>query len=112
MKLSNLIAIPFLVTSVSAAECYASYQLNQNAQMSDVWSARERFCDNPVVNSFIRIQESWGHIDIGHNGNDPWTHCWDAFENIINQCMQQHWQTGEWTYNGQKFWFTGTPLSK
>ncbi|KAL7940219.1 hypothetical protein V8C42DRAFT_338174 [Trichoderma barbatum] len=89
--------VSFLPTAL-AATCY-----NQGGasglSKDNYWTARENYCGNTGNGPPYWFGAYL--IDLGGNGPD----CWDATENIINQC----WSTGggHWDLGSEHFFIQG-----
>ncbi|KAL2822634.1 hypothetical protein BJX63DRAFT_427193 [Aspergillus granulosus] len=85
-----------------AANCYGSG--NPGLSVSDYQEAAAGIC-----NGGSSINYSFGNtgypnynplqIEASYSGSEK-AHCWDAFNNIISQCVQNEGRNGgEWDYN-------------
>ncbi|KAI5778833.1 hypothetical protein EDC01DRAFT_775713 [Geopyxis carbonaria] len=94
MQLSLLLPL-LAATTALAAECGG--QISRRPTMNPWWRAREQACkhgDGRYDDIDIRI--AW-------EGNRPSTQlCWDATENMFNQCVKNGWLKASYTKDGTK----------
>ncbi|KAI5460801.1 hypothetical protein BGZ63DRAFT_488881 [Mariannaea sp. PMI_226] len=122
MQLTSLSALTVFITSALAADCVKHTQGSLSAYAPAYWSAREQMCGNSAcayqqacattgtttVNG-VKVTVTLNRWNTG--GSKGFKDCWDATENIIDQCvLGQESDEGEWQANGQFYkataWFT------
>ncbi|RFN53941.1 hypothetical protein FIE12Z_1688 [Fusarium flagelliforme] len=119
MKLSTL---ALFINGALAADCLGSRQSNgiSDKHQQAYWDARAKMCSNsdcafqqPCTTYASR---TGGFISVALNvklqrkntaSYPGFGDCWDATENIIQQCMQNGYLTGTWEANGQLYQITG-----
>ncbi|KAK4089909.1 hypothetical protein PCL_05577 [Purpureocillium lilacinum] len=121
MKLLGLPALALYATSVYAADCFGQ---GQTSLLSDYfadayWDARGKMCGNTDcgyqkdctttstktvsmgLGEPVTVRVSFKRQKLNGNGFED---CWDATENIINQCiLGSHQMDGTWATNGQLY---------
>ncbi|KAJ8115856.1 hypothetical protein OPT61_g2584 [Boeremia exigua] len=80
-----LSAIPIFAITGSAADCYGK---NPRASVDDSWKARDAYCGNDLWKSQNVFISNGVQIVMTSPGSNSRQVCWDAFENIINQCRK------------------------
>ncbi|KAF4448949.1 hypothetical protein F53441_7718 [Fusarium austroafricanum] len=123
MQFTNLYALTLFATSALAADCFGNGYKDLEKFVSAYWDAREKMCSN----SACTYQEACttygsktvkGLADItvrvelkrkNTGGKKGYKDCWDATENIINQCVKgaTHQLSGSWEANGQLYQVNG-----
>ncbi|KAI5460799.1 hypothetical protein BGZ63DRAFT_445723 [Mariannaea sp. PMI_226] len=119
MKLANLSVLGAFVASATAADCLGATGQDLSGLSDAFWEARQNMCGNsqcayqqPCKTTATRTTISAGityrlsvSISRKNIGNTKgFTNCWDATEDIINQCVNtEHKPSGTWVYNGQYY---------
>ncbi|KAM0226766.1 hypothetical protein ACHAPO_012100 [Fusarium lateritium] len=122
MKLISLSALVLFANGALAADCIGSKQSGgiSDKHQQAYWEAREKMCSNsdcalqqPCTTYASRTA---GFISTTLNvvlkrqntaSKPGFKDCWDATENIIQQCMRGGYLTGTWEANGQLYQNTG-----
>ncbi|TPX10066.1 uncharacterized protein E0L32_001263 [Thyridium curvatum] len=93
----------FALAGVSqAADCYNTpSNWFYGSVYDDAWSVRNAVCNGNG--------DKWaGHVH-GTSNTPGGSSCWDAMENIINQCIYgENKPGGQWTANGQNYYISMT----
>ncbi|CAG1987931.1 unnamed protein product [Fusarium graminearum] len=113
----------FFIASALAADCSG----NSNSRLEEFkeayWSAREKMCSNSdctyqaacTINAQKSVGSSWAKTTVvaelkrkNTGGKKGFKDCWDATEDIINQCViGNHQLSGTWESDGQLYQFNG-----
>ncbi|KAJ4153018.1 hypothetical protein LMH87_009530 [Akanthomyces muscarius] len=103
------LAIVSITQLASAAECGNKWMgVPDSTTLQRFWNARSATCNciatqpgnycGNLNNQFLAFA-IWG--------TRPTTQiCWDGFENIINQCIKQGWNSGLYQYSGSNLQIT------
>ncbi|KAK4091028.1 hypothetical protein PCL_02210 [Purpureocillium lilacinum] len=105
------------VASTLAADCTG----NSGSPTTDpYWELRENMCGTPPVfgckyqeNCILQTQETYQTFKFvvqlkrtNYDGVKGFADCWDATEDMINQCIGSGWTDGAtWKWNGQSYEF-------
>ncbi|KAM0345816.1 hypothetical protein ACHAPU_006169 [Fusarium lateritium] len=123
MKLINFSALALFATSALAADCSGQGNSDLGDFVSAYWDARQSMCSNSgcgyqqpctttgsktirgLATVTLNVQISRKRTD----GKTGFKDCWDATENIINQCPKgnSHQLSGTWAANGQLYQISG-----
>ncbi|KAI6762223.1 hypothetical protein HG531_002776 [Fusarium graminearum] len=113
----------FFIASALAADCSG----NSNSRLEEFkdayWSAREKMCSNSdctyqaacTISAQKSVGSSWAKTTVvaelkrkNTGGKKGFKDCWDATEDIINQCViGNHQLSGTWESDGQLYQFNG-----
>ncbi|KAJ6443195.1 Sulfite reductase [Purpureocillium lavendulum] len=128
MKLISATVVSVLAATALGADCFGQPQSDLGKTFGDAyWDARAKMCGNSddchyqkdcttysakTVQGLIKLTT---HVSIKRQklgGTGGFKDCWDATEDIINQCIYGTGQmSGTWAYNGQLYqissYFTG-----
>ncbi|EKJ69751.1 hypothetical protein FPSE_10067 [Fusarium pseudograminearum CS3096] len=122
MQLTVLSTVFFIVSAL-AADCSG----NSNSRLEEFkeayWSAREKMCSNSdctyqaacTISTQKSVGSSWAKTTVvaelkrkNTGGKKGFKDCWDATEDIINQCViGNHQLSGTWESDGQLYQFNG-----
>ncbi|KAF5229248.1 hypothetical protein FAUST_10534 [Fusarium austroamericanum] len=122
MQLITLSTV-FFIASALAADCSG----NSNSRLEEFkeayWSAREKMCSNSdctyqaacTISAQKSVGSSWAKTTVvaelkrkNTGGKKGFKDCWDATEDIINQCViGNHQLSGTWESDGQLYQFNG-----
>ncbi|KAF4948994.1 hypothetical protein FGADI_9279 [Fusarium gaditjirri] len=122
MQLINLSALALFATSALAADCFGNRQDGIEKFEQAYWDARQKMCSNSDCTyqqgcttrgsktlkglASITVNVELSRKNTG--GRKGFKDCWDATENIINQCVKgTHQLSGTWEYNGQLYQVNG-----
>ncbi|KAF4429407.1 hypothetical protein FACUT_9150 [Fusarium acutatum] len=122
MQLINLSALALFATSALAADCFGNRQDGIEKFEQAYWDARQKMCSNSDCTyqqgcttrgsktlkgiASITVNVELSRKNTG--GKKGFKDCWDATENIINQCVKgTHQLSGTWEYNGQLYQVNG-----
>ncbi|CAG1962934.1 unnamed protein product [Fusarium graminearum] len=123
MKFTTLSTLAFFLNGALAADCIGTKQRNgiSDKHMEAYWEVREKMCSNSDCASqqpcTTYASRTGGFITITLNAElkrkntaskQGYKDCWDATENIIQQCMKNGYLTGTWEANGQLYQLSGT----
>ncbi|RGP70197.1 hypothetical protein FSPOR_4097 [Fusarium sporotrichioides] len=122
MKIISLSTLALFINATLAADCFGSKQSGGISSKHEqaYWEARDKMCSNsdcalqqPCTTYASRTA---GFISTTLNvelkrkntaSKPGFKDCWDATENIINQCIRGGFLTGTWEANGQLYQMTG-----
>ncbi|KAJ4250147.1 hypothetical protein NW762_011958 [Fusarium torreyae] len=122
MQLKNLYALTLFASSAFAADCFGNVQSGISKWGDAYWDARQKMCSNSdcgyqqgCTTSGSKTLQGIAKITVNvalsrkNTGNHKgFKDCWDATENIINQCVNSEQKlSGTWEYNGQLYQFNG-----
>ncbi|KAF4336882.1 hypothetical protein FBEOM_9262 [Fusarium beomiforme] len=123
MQLINLYALTVFATSALAADCFGNGNEYITRFISAYWGAREKMCSNSacayqqdctVYNSATAYLGYNAVVTVelkrkNTGGKKGFKDCWDATEDIINQCPKGSSQqlSGSWEANGQLYQING-----
>ncbi|KAM6517234.1 hypothetical protein FSOLCH5_008197 [Fusarium solani] len=122
MQIVNLSALSLFVTSAFAADCFGNTQSGISKWADAYWDARAKMCGNTdceyqkdCTTRSSKTIKGLASITVNvalsrkHTGSQKgFKDCWDATENIINQCVNSEQKlSGTWEYNGQLYQFNG-----
>ncbi|KAF5564998.1 hypothetical protein FNAPI_1883 [Fusarium napiforme] len=120
MQLINLYALAVLATSALAADCFGNGNKDVGRFITAYWDARERMCSNSGctyqeacttsgsftvkglgVDTILNVEMKRKNT----GGKKGFKDCWDATEDIINQCPKggSKQLSGSWEANGQLY---------
>ncbi|PNP86021.1 hypothetical protein FNYG_01077 [Fusarium nygamai] len=122
MQLINLSALALFATSALAADCFGNRQDGIEKFEQAYWDARQKMCSNSDCTyqqgcttrgsktlrgiASITVNVELSRKNTG--GKKGFKDCWDATENIINQCVKgTHQLSGTWEYDGQLYQVNG-----
>ncbi|KAF4501503.1 hypothetical protein FAGAP_2296 [Fusarium agapanthi] len=122
MQLINLSALALFASSALAADCFGNSQDGIEKFEQAYWDARQKMCSNSDCTyqqscttrgsktlkgiASITVNVELSRKNTG--GKKGFKDCWDATENIINQCVKEtHQLSGTWEYNGQLYQVNG-----
>ncbi|KAF5571702.1 hypothetical protein FPHYL_236 [Fusarium phyllophilum] len=111
MQLINLSALALFATSALAADCFGNRQDGIEKFEQAYWDARQKMCSNSDCTyqqgcttrgsktlkgiASITVNVELSRKNTG--GKKGFKDCWDATENIINQCVKgTHQLSGTW----------------
>ncbi|KAF5242187.1 hypothetical protein FANTH_8819 [Fusarium anthophilum] len=124
MQLINLYALSVLATSALAADCSGNGNKDVGKFITAYWDARERMCSNSGctyqeacttsgsftvkglgVDTILNVEMKRKNT----GGKKGFKDCWDATEDIINQCPKggSKQLSGTWEANGQLYQVNG-----
>ncbi|KAH7260884.1 uncharacterized protein BKA55DRAFT_735146 [Fusarium redolens] len=96
MQFINLSALALLATSALAADCFGLHHQG---------------CTTRGSKSIKGLATITVNVELSRKntgGKKGFKDCWDATENIINQCVKgSHQLSGTWEYNGQLYQVNG-----
>ena len=96
-----LSAISIFATTGSAANCYGN---NPKASIDASWSAREAYCGSGLWKNQEIYTLDGVQIHVTAPGSNTQQICWDAFENIIDQCRKNgKFGMGIYVYGDTKY---------
>ncbi|RGP72368.1 hypothetical protein FLONG3_6764 [Fusarium longipes] len=122
MKLINLSTLALLVNGALAADCLGTPQSGgiSDKHQQAYWDARDKMCSNrdcayqqPCT---TYASKTAGFLQMTLNvvlkrkntaSKAGFKDCWDATENIIQQCMRNGYLYGTWEANGQLYQMNG-----
>ncbi|EMT71790.1 hypothetical protein NOF04DRAFT_14097 [Fusarium oxysporum II5] len=122
MQLINLSALALFTTSALAADCFGNRQDGIERFEQAYWDARQKMCSNSdctyqqgcttkgskTIKGLASITVNVELSRKNTGGKKGFKDCWDATENIINQCVKgTHQLSGTWEYNGQLYQVNG-----
>ncbi|EWZ43087.1 hypothetical protein FOCG_02016 [Fusarium oxysporum f. sp. radicis-lycopersici 26381] len=122
MQLTNLSALALFATSALAADCFGNRQDGIERFEQAYWDARQKMCSNSdctyqqgcttrgskTIKGLASITVNVELSRKNTGGKKGFKDCWDATENIINQCVKgTHQLSGTWEYNGQLYQVNG-----
>ncbi|KAF8891367.1 hypothetical protein BD779DRAFT_199820 [Infundibulicybe gibba] len=115
MKLSTLFVSTSFVSSALAASCWGTMPSGVNPG-NEVWTARSKLCNGSRTappNQSLVICSAYLHITSYENlypshSNAGTGGCWDATENIINQCLLNGYSHGSFSYNSNTWTMSAT----
>ncbi|KAJ0137585.1 Uncharacterized protein HZ326_19432 [Fusarium oxysporum f. sp. albedinis] len=124
MQLINLSALALFATSALAADCFGNRQDGMCIERFEqaYWDARQKMCSNSdctyqqgcttrgskTIKGLASITVNVELSRKNTGGKKGFKDCWDATENIINQCVKgSHQLSGTWEYNGQLYQVNG-----
>ncbi|KAF5617059.1 uncharacterized protein FTJAE_12816 [Fusarium tjaetaba] len=120
MQLINLYALTVFATSALAADCFGNGNKDIGKFITAYWDARERMCSNSGctyqeacttsgsftvkglgVDTILNVEMKRKNT----GGKKGFKDCWDATEDIINQCPKggSKQLSGSWEANGQLY---------
>ncbi|KAF5228944.1 hypothetical protein FAUST_10743 [Fusarium austroamericanum] len=120
MQIVNLAALSVFIASSLAADCYGTEGIASRF-IEGYWDARQKMCSNTECayqqpctvttwKKYTAIGSSTIKIEISRKntaGKAGFKDCWDATENIINQCIRDgDVYGGVWQANGQLYTMT------
>ncbi|KAF4466936.1 hypothetical protein FALBO_6204 [Fusarium albosuccineum] len=118
MQIANFSVLTMFVASAFAADCFGKSQSGLSNWDEAYWIAREKMCSNKDC-AFqqdctttaskkaggVTLNVSLNRKRIG--GGKGFKDCWDATEQIINQCVKdQKKLAGSWGFNNQVYQFS------
>ncbi|CEF76349.1 hypothetical protein SNK03_004306 [Fusarium graminearum] len=117
MKIVNLSALVLFANGAMAADCLGwKTSGSMDKFLSAFWEAREKMCSNsdcalqqPCTTRASKtagILQSKINVSIKRQntaGKPGFKDCWDATENIIEQCSRNGYLDGIWEANGQLY---------
>ncbi|KAH7069857.1 hypothetical protein BKA63DRAFT_519687 [Paraphoma chrysanthemicola] len=107
VQLQSIIAAPLVLLLAglplaSAADCEGAYV--PGSTESSAWAARQEYCGGALWQSTGDWDRSPGpRITFTHPGNNGQQVCWDALQNIIEQCRRNGKSKGWYSYNGSTY---------
>ncbi|EWY87933.1 hypothetical protein FOYG_09306 [Fusarium oxysporum NRRL 32931] len=124
MQLINLYALTVFATSALAADCFGNGNKDVGKFITAYWDARERMCSNSGCTYQEACTTSGSYTVKGlgvdtilnveikrknTGGKKGFKDCWDATEDIINQCPKggSKQLSGSWEANGQLYQING-----
>ncbi|KAI1062464.1 hypothetical protein LB506_006329 [Fusarium annulatum] len=122
MQLFNLSTIALFATSALAADCFGNSQKGIQDFQDAYWQARQKMCSNSdcayqqgcttkgskTIKGLISLTVTAELSRKNTGGKKGFKDCWDATENIINQCVKgTNQMSGTWEYDGQLYQFNG-----
>ncbi|KAL7759412.1 hypothetical protein ACKLNR_009502 [Fusarium oxysporum f. sp. zingiberi] len=122
MQLINLSSLALFATSALAADCFGNRQDGIERFEQAYWDARQKMCSNSdctyqqgcttrgskTIKGLASITVNVELSRKNTGGKKGFKDCWDATENIINQCVKgTHQLSGTWEYNGQLYQVNG-----
>nr|CEG03935.1 unnamed protein product [Fusarium acuminatum CS5907] len=125
MQLINLCTLAIFTASAFAADCSGDSNdiINEFNFKEAYWSARELMCSNSgctyqeacttsakrtATLNFTKVSVAVEIKRKNTGGKKGYKDCWDATEEIINQCISgQSKMSGTWEYNGQLYQVNG-----
>ncbi|KAM0540699.1 hypothetical protein ACHAO7_010985 [Fusarium culmorum] len=117
MKIVNLSALVLFTNGALAADCLG-WKTNGSMDkfLSAFWEAREKMCSNsdcalqqPCTTKASKtagLLQNTINVSIKRQntaGKPGFKDCWDATENIIQQCTKNGYLDGIWEANGQLY---------
>ncbi|RGP74501.1 hypothetical protein FLONG3_6060 [Fusarium longipes] len=120
MHLVNLSALTLLASSALAADCFGNRQDGISQFQDAYWDARSKMCGNTgcgyqqscttqgskTLQGLAKITVNVSLSRKNTGDKKGFKDCWDATENIINQCVRGSQQmSGTWEANGQLYQF-------
>ncbi|EYB25404.1 hypothetical protein FG05_30436 [Fusarium graminearum] len=121
MQILNLAALSAFIGSTLAADCYGTEGIASRF-IEGYWDARQKMCSNTECayqqpctvttwKKYTAIGSTTIKIEISRKntaGKAGFKDCWDATENIINQCIRDgDVFGGVWQANGQLYTVNG-----
>jgi hypothetical protein len=101
---------------VFAAEC-GSYGLcgaNSASSRNQLYAARQHVCGDTTKYQTDGSYKAAGGGRLSWPGGNSQQICWDAFENILNQCRPEGpalgYHSGTWNWNGRLYFVHGCEL--
>ncbi|KAI5459225.1 hypothetical protein BGZ63DRAFT_447760 [Mariannaea sp. PMI_226] len=122
MQLITFSALMILVSSALAADCFGNKVSGLSNWAEAYWDARQKMCGNEdcayqqQCTTYSSKSTGSGTVSVSltrkYTGSKKgFPDCWDATDNrdIINQCVNNESKlSGDWTYNGQLYQFSGS----
>ena len=104
-QVSTLLLTIYLTTPTSAADCNQSGPcLSGGATRDEMYAARQEVCSTDIWKEANRYNVPGTTGYLRWTGVDVQQTCWDAFDDIINQCHLGdsgfHTHAGQYEYNG------------
>lgn len=99
----------FQGATVLAAQCYIGICTEgfPASSRDQLYRARQKICSVPGRLQWQGAECAEGGSRLYWPGGWSQQQCWDAFDNIINQCQPYHWDAGnkggDWWWNGQRY---------
>ncbi|KAF2012233.1 hypothetical protein BU24DRAFT_453667 [Aaosphaeria arxii CBS 175.79] len=101
---SKIITLAVLFSPAAlAAQCDHN---GSGGNIEDAWKVRETVCgggcpfQQPCTRNVNAATLQRQRLD----GGKGYSHCWDATEEIINQCLKGGWRSGTWSLDGQWYY--------
>ncbi|KAF4333639.1 hypothetical protein FBEOM_12539 [Fusarium beomiforme] len=122
MQLINLATLTLFASSTLAADCFGNSYKGLNDWRDAYWDARQKMCSNSdcayqqectttgskTLQGLAKVTVKVSLSRKNTGGKKGFKDCWDATENIINQCVRDQSQlSGTWEYNGQLYQMNG-----
>ncbi|KAJ3534410.1 hypothetical protein NM208_g7548 [Fusarium decemcellulare] len=121
MHIANFSVLTMFVASAFAADCFGNSRNNIPQFKAAYYDAREKMCSNKEcafqqdcqTTASKRVGSSTLNVSLNRKrvgGGKGFKDCWDATEQIINQCVNdQKKPSGSWGFNNQVYeynaWF-------
>ncbi|RDW74110.1 hypothetical protein BP5796_07552 [Coleophoma crateriformis] len=111
-QLSVLLSLSALMPAILAAECGSTglCGLVKAATRNQLYAARQHVCGDTDLWKKDGCYTANGGLLRWPGGNSQQI-CWDAFENILNQCHPEgaglHYHSGTWNWNGRLYFVHG-----
>ncbi|KAH6886792.1 hypothetical protein B0T10DRAFT_575108 [Thelonectria olida] len=118
MQLINICALSLLVAAASAADCFGNTQKGISQWGDAYWDARAKMCANTdcayqqdctthsskTIRGLASVTVNVSLSRKKTGSQKGFKDCWDATENIINQCVNTEQKlSGTWEANGQLY---------
>ncbi|PSN75158.1 hypothetical protein BS50DRAFT_567874 [Corynespora cassiicola Philippines] len=100
IKILVLSTISIFASTGSAADCYGK---NPKASIDAAWAARQAYCGNNLWKNTATFALNGVQIVNTSPGSNTQQVCWDAFENIINQCRKNGFNLGLYEYGDAEY---------